>query len=202
MSATKFLVLMLLAVFSVNAALAQELGTVIFEGRKVILNQDGTWKFANNASPSESTECTVVSSEVVPFSICLDPDKWTNVKLGGDHEHSIKHKDHELYMLVISEKLFLPFSALKEAVIENAKNAAGLNKVSVIEEGTKTIDDYKFGQMVYFTRISGIDITYENFYTNFEDIGSLQIVFFAGKDQFASLRPVILQAISTVKTDK
>lgn len=185
-----------------SLAQAAELGTAIFNGKRVILSDDGTWKYANPETAAANGDCTPVSSELVPFSICLNSSDWTNANLGGGHEHSIKHKKHELYLLVISESVFIKMPALKSALLENAKSAAGLNKVNVFEEENTQIDGHPAGRIVYQTKISGIDITYENFYTNFKDTGSLQLVFFAAKSQFESLRPLIRDAMSTVKLNR
>ena len=42
----------------------------------------------------------------------------------------------------------------------------------------------------------------ENFYSNFDDVGSIQLIFFAGSGQFDDLRSAIDQAVSRVTIEK
>lgn len=178
-----------------------ELGVTVFKGKKIILDDDGTWQYENRDSQNQSTNCTTLSSDVVPYSICLSEDNWTFADLGGESEITLKHKDHELYMLTITERIVHEMPVLKKAAISNAQAASGLTKVNVLEDKPVTIDDHDFGKLVYRTKVDGIDITYANFYSNFEDIGSIQLIFFAGSGQFDDLRSSIDHAVSKITVE-
>ena len=93
-------------------------------------------------------------------------------------------------------------TALKNAAISNAQAASGLTKVKVLKDNPATIDEHSFGEVVYRTKVDGIDITYANFYSNFDDVGSIQLIFFAGSGQFDDLRSAIDQAVSRVTIEK
>lgn len=183
---------------TVYPASATEIGRAVLDGREIILMEDQTWAYANPEAAGSSDDCVRISSEIVPFALCLNPDEWINANLEGDTERSIKHKVHDLYIMMITERLFIERSALKKAVIGNAQNAAGLEKVVVTTDTEVVHDSLEFGKLIYKTKVSGIDVTYQNLYTSFEDIGSLQLVFFAGSGQFDDLVPFMDKAIASI----
>ncbi|MFZ1814527.1 MAG: DUF3157 family protein [Rhizobiaceae bacterium] len=183
------------------SALSAEVGRVELDGRTIILNDDNSWEYAGDVA-ERPANCTSISSKVVPVSVCLDPDSWTLANLNGAEEHGFRHKEHDLYLLMITEKTVIERPSLKKAAITNAQSAAGLNKVNVLEDDSASVDGYPFGRIVYNTIVDGIDITYSNHYTSFEDTGSLQIVIFSGAAQFDSIRPVISEVIAGITVDQ
>jgi hypothetical protein len=180
-----------------TCALAGEIGRVEINGNEIILNDDNTWEYSGEevAAPAK---CTEIESKVLPVSVCLDPDTWVLANLNGAEEHGFHHKDKDVYVLMITEKQVIDQATLKKAVLANAQNAAGLNKVDTLEDGSASVDGHSFGRIVYRTIVDGIDVTYANYYTSFEGKGTLQIVAFAGSDQFDEARPVIAEVIAGV----
>ncbi|MEZ5872661.1 MAG: hypothetical protein R3D32_12630 [Nitratireductor sp.] len=183
-------------------ALSDEMGRVEVNGRMVILNDDNTWQFASDDGSARPANCTEIKSEVVPVSVCLDPEKWTLANLNGAEEHGFRHKEHDLYFLMITEKTVIEKPALKKAAITNAQSAAGLNKVNVLEDDAASVGGYPFGHIVYNTIVDGIDITYANYYTSFPDVGSLQLVIFTGAKEFNGIVPVISEVIAGIDVNQ
>jgi len=179
-------------------ARADEIGRITLDGRTVILSDDNTWVYASE-KPEVAANCTEVASEVLPVSICLDPDKWTFADLGGEAEYKLRSKTEELYLLIITEETLLSIPTLKKAAITNAQEFSGLTKVKTLLDGSAIFDGQGFGQIEYATTIDGIDITYANYLTSFEDAGSLQLVFFAGTGQFDALRGEISEAMAGIR---
>lgn len=191
------LAIMFLSVFgAVNAA---ELTRFTFDGKEIILFDDKTWEFTENAKSPSTANCEIVSSEKLPISICLNPDIWTFASLSGDHEASVKLKDQELYLLIITEKQFIEINAFKGAIITNAQNVSGLTKVKTLADESKTIDLYNFGRIVYTTKVDGLPVTFDNYYSNIKGKGSFQFVFFAGADDFDNHKQAITDAIGGIK---
>ena len=176
-------------------AMAGELARVEVNGRVVILNDDNSWEYAGDAV-GRPANCTEIKSTVVPVAVCLDPDKWTLANLNGAEEHGFRHKEMDLYFLIITEKTVIEKPALKKAAITNAQSAAGLNKVNILQDDAASVGGYPFGHIVYNTIVDGIDITYANYYTSFPDTGSLQLVIFTGAKQFDEAAPVISEVMA------
>jgi len=186
---------------NVVPAAADEVGRIELNGRQVILQDDFTWAYGSNAA-KVAENCTTVSSEVVPVSVCLDPNKWTFANLGGNAEHKLGLKGKELYLLIITEKQVLPISTLKKAAITNAQNASGLTKVETLSESAALIDGHGFGQIDYATTVDGVKITYGNYHSSFEGKGSVQLVFFAAQGEYDGFKSEIAEAIAGVKIVK
>lgn len=179
----------------------EEIGRVDLNGSEIILYDDNTWEYSGDQVEAPDN-CTTVSSQVLPVSVCLDPDQWALANLNGAEEHGFRHKVEDMYVLLITEKDVIERATLKKALLTNAQSAAGLNKVDTLEDGAASVDGYPFGRIVYRTVVDGIDVTYENYYTSFEGKGSLQIVAFAGSERFEDVRSIIAEVIAGVSIDQ
>lgn len=188
----------LAAIISINPAAAAELGRVELGGQTIIIHDDNTWEYAGDQASTAPDNCTVVESELVPVSICLDPGEWTRANLSGDHEHKLKRQGVEHYLLVITEKAEFKPEVLRKAILTNAQNAAGLSKVDVLSESTQLVDSQLFNKIVYRTDVDGLDITYTNFYSTFEGTGSVQLVFFALTEDNSNFEPFIQQVVDSL----
>ena len=185
-----------------NLASAAELTRFTFDGKEIILFDDKTWEFADNTPATAAPDCEVVNSEKLPISICLNPEIWTFATLSGDHEVAVKVKDRELYLLMITEKQFIETGAFKKAIIANAQNVSGLTKVQTLAEESVVLDLYNFGRLVYTTKVDGLPVTFDNYYSNIKDKGSFQFVFFAGRDDFESHKQTIADAVGGIKVTR
>ena len=198
----RFFALVLLMVFMPAVSLAAEIGRIQLNDREVILFDDNTWKYAEPSAAAASGECKEVKSEKLPLSLCLDANVWTLTNLGGEAELQFKLKAQELYLLVITEKTFIEMPALKQAVITNAQNASGFTKVKVLADTPAIIDKHSFGKLTYTTTVDGVNITYDNYYSNVGNTGSFQFVFFAGREEFDSLKGRIAEVVRTIKVSR
>lgn len=183
-------------------AWSEEIGRAVVLGEEIIIYDDKTWEFAPERTATAAPNCTKVESEKLPVSICLDPDKWTFTELGGDNEIEVKMINRELYLIGIMETTFVEMDDFRKAVVQNAQDASGLNKVEVESEEEILLDDHTFGKMVYSTKVNGIDVTYENYFSNLPGVGSFQFVFFTGQNEYDEMRPTIEEAALGIEVDK
>lgn len=153
---------------------------------------------AGNAAAQGPENCTTISSEVLPVSICLDPDGWALANLDGAEEHGFRRKDHDMFVLMITETDAFDLDTLKKAILTNAQTAAGLHKIKTLEDDRVSIGDKEFGRIVYKAHVNDLDVTYANYYTSFDNKGSLQIVAFAAAEEFDSIRPIIDEVIESI----
>ena len=145
--------------------------------------------------------CKPIKSEVLPVGVCLDPKGWALANLEGAAEQSFKRSDAEYYLMLITEKDFFDLPTLKKALLTNAQNAAGLEKVKTLQDTTATVDGQEFGKIVYQTIIDGLDVTYENYYMGLEGKGSVQFVFFATTIDYPNFRGLIDQAVAGIEVE-
>jgi hypothetical protein len=103
-------------------------------GREVLLFSDGTWKYADeskepakpvaNAKPSSATASKKTKNG--SFGIWFDPDKWKVSDSGPNEsvEFRFNHASGDGYAMVISERIAIPVSSLKDFVMDSARKAA------------------------------------------------------------------------------
>ncbi len=182
-----------------GTAWSAEVGRATVDGKEVILNDDNTWAFVPAATAPGN--CTSIKSEVLPVGLCLDPAGWALANLEGAAEQSFKRKDTEFYLMLITEKEFFDQPTLKKALLTNAQNAAGLEKVKTLEDGQATVAGKDFGRIVYQTIIDGLDVTYENYYRGLDGKGSVQFVFFALTSDYEKFRPAIDEAVAGMSVE-
>lgn len=185
-------------------ARADEIGRAQFNGREIILHDDNRWEYAPEdaqqkaSSAAAAEDCQRIASKVLPVSICLDGGSWAFATLEGSHEQGFRVKDTEHYMMLITEEDYFPLKTLRDAIVTNAQNAAGLQKVDILVDGTAELNGSSFGHIVYRTTIDGLDITYDNYYSGLEGKGSLQYIFFAETPEYDSYVPMIEQAAAGI----
>lgn len=189
---------LLTASFAFGAAGAAEIGRTEIGGRTVVIDDNGTWSYADQASGGVSStparsggDCQSIESSVLPVSLCLDEQNWVLGNVEGNAEHNFRRKDGELYLMMITEKDYFPQKTLRDAILINAQNAAGLKKVNVLEEKTVEIGGHSFDRIVYRTTVDNLDVTYDNYYSGIEGKGSVQFVFFSLTEEYQGFKPAI-----------
>ena len=150
-----------------TAAHAQEVGRAEVDGRDVVLFENGAWRFADS-EVVDGAECdgmVRINSPEVPLSYCLAETEWARESADGAFEAVYAHKQAELYLGVISERNTFTKEALREAIVSNARSAAGLGEVTVFDANLDVpIADEDWGYIKLGAEISGTDFIYWNYF--------------------------------------
>lgn len=194
------LVASLCAALSFSNVFAAELGRVELNGRQIIINDDNSWAYADNATQPmpANTNCQAIDSKVLPLSFCLNPNKWSYAEINDVAELQFKVKDKEIYAMVITETDVIPEARLKNAILTNGQNAAGLNKIKVTKEADSSEIGPNFPNFIYEANIDGSLITYNNYYKTFPFKGIVQIIMFSTTNEFEASLPYMDEFISNV----
>ncbi len=128
-------------------------------GREIILNADGTWKYASETLPKTAKgvgfnraagATKVLKSDRGAFSVWYDETKWhldSRSPEPGIRSFSLRRGDG--YGYLIAEEIELPLLSLKKIALENAREFAPDAKI-VFEE-TRTVN----GKEVLCMKIEG-----------------------------------------------
>ena len=188
-----FALLVLLLDFSV--ALAQ-IKAVTETGEKVLLNENGTWKYANPQAEikselklnpqkfGKSAELDfLVKSTKVNVGVWIDPKKWNFEKAesGEAAEFRFQHRTGDIYGMLISEKMEIPLETLKKAVLGNAKKA-GPN-VEIVKEEYRMVNGLKVMMLQMNGTVEGMEITYLGYYYS-DKSGTVQFLTYLSQSQF------------------
>jgi hypothetical protein len=172
----KILFISVAMVASIEKTCAQKTA-VTDTGEIVILYDDGTWNYENEEEiidspiPSNPTKFKknseakfLIKSKINDSGFYIDTKKWqhnagTN---NADAEYEFQLKGGDLYALAITERISIPLSVLKTAVLTNARAASP--GVKIIHEEFRIVNDQTILQLEMQGNIDGIDFTYYGYF--------------------------------------
>lgn len=176
----KFWPFLLLFLWMIFPVFAQETMVKTKDGKDVILNSDGTWKYANvNGEKSTEKEKNInidvsnlqfVKSSKIPFGVWLDPKVWESEKNDETEpsEFSFKLKGEEGYGLMVNEPVAIPLESMKEIVVENMKKAEA-EDVKVNEEEDRVINGLPVKYLQIDAKVSKVPVNYMVYIYSGED---------------------------------
>jgi len=187
---------LMLAAFAYSglAQAASELGRLQFSGKVIILFDDNSWKYAEEAAANTPANgvCDggAIVSKVLPITLCMNGAVWGEQPHGAGLEAFYTLKDTDLFVAMITERTPLDEAFLREAIISNAANAAGVTtaEVKVLKEESVTINATPWRYIEYSMKMAGTIFHYANFYRQFPEKGSAQVVFFTSDNLFEESR--------------
>lgn len=186
------------------AASAAEVGRVQFQGRTVILSDDGTWKFEEQPAESMATpgcaDGVKIDSKALPVSLCFSTATWDRDTPTGAWEVMFRNKAGTLYGGLISETIALDESFLRNAIIQNAAGFAKIDvsKVKIGIEEKVDVNGRSWNHIIYGVPIGGTDFTFSNYYLTVPGTGMVQVVFFSPDSTFAGVLPDIEKVVASL----
>lgn len=176
-----WLPLALLGLMPLQALSAEPLRAVTEDGRKVLLSEDGRWKFdAKATSNSASDTGSPYQSLVKRFSVSYDTSRWVAVPTKAEQapgRQMFRHRVAPVYALIMADEIPAQTEAVKEVILLNAVNAGGKPQVLIDE-----IKD-NIGYLRFASKASGVDFMFANRYYG-DDDGNIQVACFTGQQLF------------------
>lgn len=128
-------------------ASARALRAITQDGKVVILNPDGTWRFVEEPKRASSLMGTrppgaslLVAGKQVPYGIWIDQSRWrpTEPKQNPVAEYEFTHAGGYAGAIVIAEATRIPPESWKRIVIANARRE--VPDVRITREERKTVN--------------------------------------------------------------
>jgi hypothetical protein len=167
------------------------------DGREVILNKDGTWKYVIGVEglPIDTTSVKTLTkpitakkllkSQINNFGVWYDDKKWskTNFVNNPSAEFQIinEGKFPEAYVMMVNERIEGSFDFLKKMIIENAQKTC--TDFELIKEEIRTVNDIKILHLIFAGKIQGMSVKYFGYYAT-NDSGITQLILFTTKNLF------------------
>src|SRR3989338_8513886 len=157
-------------------------------GKQVILDDNGTWKYLEQTEIQEipinptlfyksNNQTFAIKSQKNSSEIWIDPKKWSFKKTDSTSEYGFNYKQGEIYALMINEPIGSNTDDLIKIALQNAQEAAPDTRVIHTEyrnvNGTNVIFMHMEGT------ISGIKFSYLGYYFANEK-GMTQLVIYTG----------------------
>lgn len=184
--------------FFITVCQAQQ-KAVTESGEEVILNENGTWEFADKkdtvaaaeikTNPKEFKKSAnasfLLKSSRCKIGVWLDPKKWKFEKAENNDaaEFEIQLKGQDLYGMIISEKIEIPLATLKTLAVQNAKQAA--SDVKIVNEEYRIVNGVKMLQMQMTGTMQGIKFVYFGYYYS-GPVGTVQFLTYTSQNLLSS----------------
>lgn len=190
-----------------SAAYSQETLAVTEDGRKVLLNSNGSWRpFGSTApvapSPAKSPfqkaagASSVYKSKGDKFQVWYNPSKWHQKKSAENDKPTFEHKDGDIYAMILAERFSMTLDALKDLAIQNAQNVAP--DVRVTHEEERVVNGKKILCMSFEGTISGVPFTYFGYYYAGKN-GIIQLITYTAQNLFEEYRGEMTEFLNGLK---
>jgi hypothetical protein len=162
-------------------------------GEEVILFEDGTWKYEDTPpidkmeialNPKEFKKSPKASfllkSTRLDMGFWMDSKLWTFKKATNNPsaEYELQNKNHDLYGMIISEKIEVPLENLKELALSNARDISP--DIKLIKEEYRMVNGLKVLLMQMNGTVQGIKFTYYGYYYSNEN-GTIQFITYSSQ---------------------
>jgi hypothetical protein len=184
-----------LGLFGLNTAvvISQEINATTEDGRHVLLNPDGTWKYLQPKSspPATKSEQThyfkpksataLLKGKRVKYGLWYDRSKWLPDRDidNTSAEYELTHVEGDRYVVIIPERLQIPLETLEIAAIANAKKAAPDTRITFEEK--RIVNDREILCLRMDATIQGIPVSYINYYYSGK-AGAVQLMTYTGQN--------------------
>ena len=175
------------------AAQAQTLRATTEDGRAVLLDPKGTWKFAPegasekkvqgapyNVSPAAKERVAIPNLKA---KVAYNEKRWKllDKPLNQVASLSFRHANGDSYAMVIAERIEMPLQTLRNAAVENAKSAA--KDLTIEREEHRTVNGRPVLMLQMSGTLQGIPFVYFNYY-HAGPAGAIQFMSYTARNLF------------------
>ena len=170
------------------------------DGRIVILDSDGTWRFKDGAQNAAEGNCENISG----LEICLSGSVWRKRNLGGSFSTGYVNSNKYFFGVIhesSGSKDGYTYNFLQDAILSNAAKASGvdLKQIPVVNVSDEVENFPGFRSITYSPTIKGTPFIFHNFFKIYDD-RSFQIVFWAlGNSMSEEFRNTIDDVMEKIK---
>ena len=179
-----------------SISIAQQTATTS-DGKTVILNEDGTWKydepqstnilFNDSLLPKYSkplSSKTLLKSQRTNHAVWYNSLKWStvDVKPTEASEYLFKLKDRDGYCLTVVEKIEIPVENFREIILKSLR-MRGAEQMEIVKEEYRMVNGQRVLHMQFDASSKGIKFTYTGYYYS-NETGTTQLLCYTGKNLF------------------
>jgi len=194
---------LLLLLNAATCELTAQKTAVTDEGEIVNLYDDGTWEYQDEIDETTVAITTnpfpfkksidakfFLKSKVNDSAFYIDTKKWQHAAAtnNADAEYEFTLKGGDLYAMAITERISIPLTVLKNAVLTNARAAAP--DIRVVHEEFRIVNNQTVLQMEMTGSIDGLEITYFGYFLS-TSAGTTQWLVYTGSNLMNEYRKEI-----------
>jgi hypothetical protein len=193
-----------LSLFAAGVAAAEEAGRAQLNGRAIILQTDGTWKYAEDAAPAGNADCSdgkVIKSKKLNLAVCVFAPWKIDTTPNESMEFQLLEPDQDIFVGFVTERTAMPLEVLREAIISNAAKATGIRQedVPVVSESKVMLNGKEWSYIEFDVDFKGAKFGFGTYYFSLGELGAAQMVFWTSKPYFTKSKPLMDAMASKVK---
>lgn len=191
----KLLTVLLLCLLYLNVpqTFSQEIKATTEDGRTVLLNPNGSWRYSEDRKASAREDVNfpqffkpesatvLLKGKRVKYGLWYDRSKWLldqNID-NTSAEYELTHVEGDRYVVIIPERLQIPLETLGIAAIANAKKAAPDTRITFEEK--RIVNGKEILCLRMDATIQGISVSYINYYYSGK-AGAVQLMTYTGQN--------------------
>jgi hypothetical protein len=187
-------------------AAADEIGKATIGGRTIIIDSNGTWRYASEAGATalKATDCTAgyaYKDKKLPFIFCLPPSWKIDQSPQGSMELQAHNNELDLYMGVIVERSEMTAEMLRSAALYNAATATGVRTedIPIVIENKQSFAGQEWNYLSYDVVFSGSKFRFGNYGAVLPKGGVIQVVFWSSPTFFDQNKVAMVEIMQTTK---
>lgn len=199
-SALPLAALVIAIIGSTGVVTAETVGTAIVNGRAVVLDSNGTWKF------KDATASTSQCDNVENIDLCLRTLGWERSAPTGAMRAVYSWGQKYYFGLIVEptgSKSGFTNEFMRTAILTNAGRTAGISAtdVPVLDVGTNAGGINDLNSLDYLAKISNTSFVFRNFYKIYPE-RTIQLVFWAIGDKVTDeFRKTSQDALAKIKLE-
>ncbi|SRR6266852_5738798 len=170
-----------------GSASAQTLRAITQDGKLVILNPNGTWRYADETSQKQDIPTGIIKRTPVELTrgsyvLLLDETKWRVTKKQNEADRQVfNHVKGDAWATAITERVPIPLSNLKKLALGNAQEAAPDAKVTLDE--MRRVNGLEVLCLKIMGTSQGIPFIYYGYYHS-NAKGTVQLITYTASNLF------------------
>lgn len=176
-----------LLLLAIGPSAQGEITATTDSGKKVILNEDGTWRYRESVTVTRKSDTAKAKLELVrgKAAVYYNPDKWKGLKETQPGRYELTHQGGDVNGLVLAERLQMTLEALRTVALNNGKEAAP--DIKVVKEDRRVVNGKEILFMQLAGTISGIPFSFLGYYYA-GPAGTIQTLTFTGQNLLEEYR--------------
>ncbi|SRR6266705_2658286 len=205
MVARRKIVLIIVSLVAISSGALAQQTAITKDGREVILYPDGRWAYRGEASSSVQTKPLAAKKTFKGksgfYGLSVDDTKWVQKKptIEG-HEFYFVHSDGDIYAFTIPERIEFPIEALRDVIIQNAKDG-GLENPKVAQEEKRIINGKQVSFLLTEGLYHGVPMVFA-YYLYSGGAGTVQIVVTTSRNLFPQYKNDITDLLNGLEIYK
>jgi hypothetical protein len=198
-----FFLLVIALVFAFQAR--AQVTAITEEGRGVLLFSNGTWRYLNDSVRVSTLDLphytvpgkskSLVKGKESRYKLWYNKEKWNLLPdtVYKNSEYALEFKDGELIAMMITERVQVPLTTIKEAAIESFKKDG--SECRIAEEQKIMVNGTEGLLLKIDALVDGMPVSYLNAYFSTRE-GTFQLITYTSYNLFDRHRNDMTELIS------